>query len=95
MALKTGKLSTGFKCKIDEAWLDDMELVEDMAAADAGDVLKYPAIITKMLGADQKQRLYDHLRDKKTGRVAVEKVGNAILELLTSIGEDEDEGKNS
>lgn len=95
MAKKQGKLSTGFTFKVDTDWFDDMELVEDMAAADAGDVLKYPSIITKMLGDDQKARLYDHLRDKKTGRVTVEAVSNAIQEIILAVGEDEDEGKNS
>ena len=55
--LKKGTLKNGFKFTIDDARLDDMELLEDLVAVDNGNVLVLPAVINKMLGETQKKRL--------------------------------------
>lgn len=93
--MKKGTLSNGFKFSINEKNLDDMELLEAMAQADQGDVLKFTTVITKLLGVDQKKAFYDSLRDSKTGIVPVSKVGDALVELIELAGQEDDEGKNS
>ena len=82
---------SGFKCKIDDAVLDDMELVDAMAAAQGEDPLQLTVVINKILGEKTKQKLYDHMRDKN-GRVPVEATTNEIVEIFEALGDD---GKNS
>ena len=82
---------SGFKCKIDDAVLDDMELVDAMAAAQGEDPLQLTVVINKILGEKTKQKLYNHMRDKN-GRVPVEATTNEIVEIFEALGDD---GKNS
>jgi len=82
---------SGFKCKIDDSVLDDMELVDAMAAAQGEDPLQLTVVINKILGEKNKQKLYDHMRDKN-GRVPVEATTNEIVEIFEALGDD---GKNS
>lgn len=88
--MKSGTTESGFKFEFDEQDWDDMEFVELMAQADEN-ALKYPAMIERMLGKEQKQRLYDHCRNKK-GRVPIDAVKKEIDELFEVAGK---ETKNS
>lgn len=84
------KLNDGFECEINKDNLDDMELVDKIAEADEGNVLAVSVVITKLLGQDNKKKLYDHLR--VNGIVPITKVSNAIVEIMQKLGTD---GKNS
>ena len=90
-------LQNGFKCSIDDQRLDDMELLEDLVEVDEGNILKLPAVIDKILGVEQKKKLYNKLRDKKTGIVSSEVVAEAFQELMERMSEAdaEDATKNS
>lgn len=92
MALKEVKLDNGFECVIDDDLFDDMELVDDLAAAEGENPLKVRDVLNRILGEKQKKELYEIIRDKETGRVRVEEVSNAIGEIMMKLGED---GKNS
>ena len=81
---------SGFECLIDKKQMDDMELVDKIAEADAGNPLAVSAVIEKVLGKEQKAKLYNHLRNED-GRVPIEKVGEESVEIITSLGS---EGKN-
>lgn len=81
---------SGFECLVDKKQMDDMELVDKIAEADAGNPLAVSAVIEKVLGKEQKAKLYNHLRNED-GRVPIEKVGEEIVEIITSLGS---EGKN-
>ena len=81
---------SGFECLLDKKQMDDMELVDKIAEADAGNPLAVSAVIEKVLGKEQKAKLYNHLRNED-GRVPIEKVGEEIVEIITSLGS---EGKN-
>ena len=81
---------SGFECLVDKKQMDDMELVDKTAEADAGNPLAVSAVIEKVLGKEQKAKLYNHLRNED-GRVPIEKVGEEIVEIITSLGS---EGKN-
>lgn len=85
-----GKLENGFEFTIDDRILDDMELVDAMAEAEGENPLKFSTVILKVLGKEQRDRLYDILRNED-GRVPIEAVSDAITEILKSAGED---GKN-
>ena len=81
---------SGFECLVDKKQMDDMEVVDKIAEADAGNPLAVSAVIEKVLGKEQKAKLYNHLRNED-GRVPIEKVGEEIVEIITSLGS---EGKN-
>lgn len=75
-----GKTSTGFCYEIDEEKIDDMEFVEALAEAN-DDVLKIPNAIKTMLGAEQKKKLYEHLRDE-SGKVPLTAVIKTLYEMM-------------
>jgi hypothetical protein len=87
--MKTGKTTSGFEYEIDDAAVDDMELIEDLAIIDGGNISPLPGALNKLLGEDQKKRLYEHFRGKD-GRVPASKVLDEIKAIFESIG---DEGK--
>jgi hypothetical protein len=94
--MKSGKLQNGFKFKVDEASLDDMELLEDLAEIDKGNILKYPSAIERILGKEQKAKLYDKIRDPETGRVTATATSEALTEIIEVLNsQTEDAGKNS
>lgn len=86
----TGKTKSGFEFEIDETALDDMEFVELLASLE-DDFLNFPKVCTILLGKEQKQRLYDHLRND-AGKVPIPAVNEAIAEIMTTAGS---ETKNS
>lgn len=88
--MRSGTTSSGFKFKIDEVDLNDMEFIELMAEAEENP-LKYPKMVERMLGKEQKQKLYDHVRTKE-GRVPPDAIANVVEEIFILAGED---AKNS
>ena len=88
--MKKGKTQSGFKYEIDENILDDMELIDAMAAAQGEDPTQISVVVLKVFGPDQRKKLYDHLRTED-GRVPVTDVANTITEIIESLGDD---GKN-
>jgi len=87
-----GKTASGFKFEIEPADINDMEFLERLGIAFESDLTKVPGIMTEILGADQRARLYDHLRDER-GKVPIEKAMEAFQEILT-IANESTEGKN-
>lgn len=88
--MRKGATESGFKFEFDEQDWNDMRFIELMAAADENP-LKYPAMIERMLGKDQKDRLYAHCEDEK-GRVPAEAVKKEIDDIFEIAGQD---AKNS
>lgn len=84
--MRSGTTSSGFKFTIDEEDWNDMEFIELMAAADENP-LKYPALLERMLGKEQKKKLYDHCRNDK-GRAPVDVVEKEIEEIFEIAGQD-------
>lgn len=85
----TGTLKNGFEFEIEENALDNMELVDAMAEAQEDDPTKFSKAVLILLGKEQRDRLYDHVR--KDGRVAISDVTEAFVEIFQAIGE---QGKN-
>lgn len=86
-----GKTKSGFAFRIDDDVRDDMELLEGFIALDNGDMTALPKCITSLLGQEQKDKLYDHCRNKKTGRTSAKQVMAEISEILNNA---KDEVKN-
>jgi hypothetical protein len=88
--MKKGKTESGFKFEIDERVLDDMELIDAMAASQGDDPTQISTVVVKIFGEEQRKRLYDFVRTED-GRVPITEVANIITEVVESIGDD---GKN-
>lgn len=89
MAIKKGVTSSGFEFEIDDAVIDDMELIDAIADAMDNNPFAFSRVCAKLLGSEQRKKLYDHLREN--GRVPLEKIGAEITDIFTAFG---DNGKN-
>lgn len=86
----TGKLENGFEYEIDDAVLDDMEMVDALSEAQSTNPLALSTVINKLLGNEQKKALYDVVR-REDGTVPIEDITQSVVTIFQSIG---DEGKN-
>jgi hypothetical protein len=84
MAIKHIKTASGFECDIDNEVLDDMEVLDDLAEIESGKLLKYPALITKLMGESGKRALYDHVRTED-GRVPYTAFEQEITEIFNAL----------
>ena len=62
--------SAGFEWDMDPAVMDDILVIEDLAALDQGDLLKVPEVLRRLLGEPGKRALYEHLKTEE-GRVPI------------------------
>lgn len=85
----TGTTSTGFNYEISEAQLDNMELLDALAEADAGKLLAISRVCDLLLGKEQKKKLYDHCRTEE-GTVPTGALSKEILDII----QNQDQGKN-
>lgn len=86
-----GKLENGFEYEVDENVLDDMRMLDAMAKARNEDPLMISYVSEKLLGEEQRERLYKHL-ENEDGRTPIEVATQAIVDIILALG---DEGKNS
>ena len=80
----TVKTKSGFEAVIDVEALDDMELLEDLSRMDAGEQWLAARVILRLLGGEQKKKLYDFCRDPQTRRVPIGKVSALLQELFAA-----------
>ena len=85
-----GKTSSGFEYELDEAALDDYELLEDLCEMDEGNMAKMSSVMNRLIGTEQKERLKEHLRTEN-GRVPMSKMMIEIEEIFKNAKA----GKNS
>lgn len=79
-----GTTSSGFEYEIEDEALDDMELLDALVDIDEGSTSSYRYAIKALLGEEQRKALYEHVRNKKTGRVSAKAVFKEFAEVLTS-----------
>ena len=79
----------GLEMEIDDNVMDNMELVDALAEVADDDTLAVTKVCTCLLGKEKKKVLYDSLR--KDGRVPVEDVSKAIMQIFMAFKE---KGKN-
>lgn len=89
----TGVTSTGFSWEIDEEAADDIELLEYISGLDERDIRGLMNLIERLLGKEQKKKLYDHLRTEK-GHVPASKVLQTITEIFNTASEENQKIKN-
>ena len=78
---------SGFKCTVDDAVLDDMRVVEMIASLDANPLI-LPTLINRVIGEENKEKLYKHLETKE-GRVPVEAMEVEMAEIVEALGPDD------
>lgn len=78
------KTQSGFEADINSDALDDMELLEDLSRMDAGEQWLAARVILRLLGGEQKKKLYDFCRDPYTRRVPIGKVSALLQELFAA-----------
>lgn len=88
--MKKIELSCGVTLEVSEVVLNDMELVDDLAEAENDNPLAVSRILLKVLGKEQRKKLYDAIRTPD-GRVPTEKISPCIEEIFKAFGE---QGKN-
>lgn len=79
------ELANGFKCTIDDGFLDDIEFAELLADAE-----EKPYLIGKIaeyVFGDSKTKLYEFLKAKE-GRAKITDINNIIEEVFNKLGED-------
>lgn len=89
MAIKKGVTASGFEFEIDDAVINDMELIDAIADSMDDNPLAFSKVCAKLLGSEQRKKLYDHVREN--GRVPLEKISTEIIDIFNAFG---DNGKN-
>lgn len=89
--MKLIKLENGLELEVNEANLNNMELVDALAEMEEDDALAISKVVKLLLGDANRKKLYNHLRDEN-GSVPIEKVVNSVEEVLNKLG---DNAKNS
>lgn len=80
----TVELECGLTLEVDETCVDDMELFDAICELTNGNLMKMPMVVTKICGAENKQKLYEHFRDE-SGRVSIKKIDTAVGEILQKL----------
>lgn len=83
----TGTTKTGFKFAIDESATDDMELLDALVEADAGNPLAFSQVMNRLFAPEMKKNLYDHVRNKD-GRVPIKGIVEELTDILSSSGDE-------
>ena len=89
-----GTISGGFEYEIMDGAKDDIELLEALRDLDRGNILSAIDALEKLIGVEQKKRLYEHLRDEN-GKVSGVAVMTALTEMLDDAKEQSKDIKNS
>lgn len=77
---------SGFECDISPDIFDDMELLDDMAAVDLGEVHKLRGILDVIIGDAGRRNLYEHVRNAD-GKVTATAVVREYLEIVKGCAE--------
>lgn len=75
-----GTTSTGFNYEFDETLFEDLEFIELLADADENG-MQFPKFLVRLLGDEQKKKLYDHVRSEN-GRVSILDVKREVVEMM-------------
>lgn len=87
-----GTTKTGFEYEVSGALLNDAEFLETFGKVRKGDNMETFRLIEIALGKDQKEKLYDHVRDEE-GHVPLDALTDEVSEIFTALGGQEDTKK--
>lgn len=90
-----GKTSSGFEFHIEEAALDDWEVLEAIVDINSGHYSAAVRVLKLLLGDEQTKKLKEHCRNKETGRVPKNAMFRELSDILSLSGSDRnDRSKN-
>lgn len=78
-----GRTKSGFEFQLDENAMNNMELIEGLAAVDQGDITALPKVLVKLLGSETKEALYNHVRSED-GRVPIDLLVEEVKEIFSA-----------
>ena len=84
--MKKIKLENGLTLEIDDNVLDDMELLDELVAMDEGDWHATSKVLERIVGKEQKKKLYDSVRDEN-GKVTITKINEVFMKIFEKLGE--------
>lgn len=71
---------------VPEEALNDFEFLDDLRAIqDAEDASRMPAMLRRLVVAEDYRRVMDALRDPKTGRVGIDAGSTFVMELIEAL----------
>lgn len=76
-----GKTKSGFAYTLRDGFADDMELLELLVDIDDGNAAVLPKVLSRLLGDEQKRKLYDHCRTED-GRVPMTVVAEEVAQIF-------------
>lgn len=83
--MKQIETKSGFSCDVNENAADDMEFLDLICELDDGNVRAYRKVIDKLLSAEDKDRLYAHVRTDD-GRVPVSAINAELTDIIAGLG---------
>lgn len=85
-----GITSTGFEFEFNDKALKDARLIEKVAALSNEDLRSLTYVLDKLLGEEQKEKLYDHVAElDPDGMADIQKVISEIGEMVKAAGDEE------
>lgn len=84
--MRRGTTQSGFTFEIDEQKLNDMRFMELLKKAQT-DSLMFPEVLDRMLGEEQKEKLYSHL-ENEDGIVPIDATVDIVTEIMNIAGDD-------
>ena len=85
-----GKTKSGFKFDVNEAVLEDWEVMKAIADMDSGDasrVLRGTVKFVSMVLGDEEEALVKHIRSKNKGACSQDAMFNEVMEIIDSLKE--------
>ena len=85
-----GKTKSGFKFDVNEAVLEDWEVMKAIADMDSGDASRILRGTVKFVGmvlGDEEEALVKHIRSKNKGACSQDDMYNEVMEIIDSIKE--------
>lgn len=77
---------TGYKCKVNEKVLEDIRFLEDFSKMEKGEITAIFDLMDRILGDEQKEKLYKHCEDKD-GLVPAETLGEELADVFEILSE--------
>lgn len=86
--MKDIKLSNGFTVSVEDNAFDNMELLDALEEAQGENPLAFSKAMRIVLGADQRKKLYDHIKaEKKSDVVTPDEIADVFTEIVEALGD--------
>lgn len=85
-----GKTRTGFEYSFNERVVRDARFIEKLSSLTKDDLSALSFVMNRLLGEEQKEKLYDHVAENDPDGIAdVTKVNDELEDIIKAVGESE------